>query len=157
MHWTRLSLSVGMKRIKSQLRSVIQLVNGVVPLMVNKQWGRFVAITSASAKQPMGKHALSTVFRAGVTAYMKTLANDVGSAGVTVNCVAPALIDTSHRTGAAAYSAEQALRRKAMTPLGRMGTQEELCGVVSFLCSAQAGFVTGSTVVVDGGMVASLF
>jgi 3-oxoacyl-[acyl-carrier protein] reductase len=140
-----------------QLRSVVQLVNGVVPQMVAKGWGRIVAITSASAKQPMAKHALSTVFRAGVTAYMKTLANEVGARGVTVNCVAPALIDTSHRTGAAAYSAEQTARRQAMTPLGRMGTQEELCGVVAFLASAQAGFVTGSTVAVEGGMVASLF
>jgi 3-oxoacyl-[acyl-carrier protein] reductase len=140
-----------------QLRSAIQLVNGIVPQMVAKGWGRVVAVTSASAKQPMGKHALSTVFRAGVTAYMKTLANELGVNGVTVNCVAPALIDTSHRTGAAAYTPEQTARRKAMTPLGRMGTQDELCGVIAFLCSAQAGFVTGSTITVDGGMVASLF
>jgi 3-oxoacyl-[acyl-carrier protein] reductase len=140
-----------------QLRSVVQIVNGVVPQMVVKGWGRVVAVTSASAKQPMGKHALSTVFRAGVTAYMKTLANELGPNGVTVNCVAPALIDTSHRTGAAAYTPDQTARRKAMTPLGRMGTQDELCGVIAFLCSAQAGFVTGSTVTVDGGMVASLF
>lgn len=140
-----------------QLRSVVQLVNGVVPQMVAKGWGRIVAITSASAKQPMGKHALSTVFRAGVTAYMKTLANELGAKGVTVNCVAPALIDTSHRAGSAAYTGEQTERRKAMTPLGRMGTQDELCGVVAFLASAQAGFVTGSTVAVEGGMVASLF
>lgn len=140
-----------------QLRSVIQLVNGVVPQMVAKGWGRLIAITSASAKQPMPKHALSTVFRAGVTAYLKTLANELGASGVTVNCVAPALIDTSHRSGAAAYSAEQTARRKAMTPLGRMGTQDELCGVVAFLASAQAGFVTGSTIAVEGGMVASLF
>ena len=140
-----------------QLRSAIQLVNAVVPLMVSKGWGRIVAITSASAKQPMAKHALSTVFRAGVTAYMKTLANELGAKGITVNCVAPALIDTSHRTGAAAYTAEQTERRKAMTPLGRMGTQEELCGVVSFLASAQAGFITGSTIAVEGGMTSSLF
>lgn len=140
-----------------QLRSVVQLVNGVVPQMIAKGWGRIIAITSASAKQPMARHALSTVFRAGVTAYMKTLANELGARGVTVNCVAPALIDTSHRAGAAAYTAEQTERRKAMTPLGRMGTQDELCGVVAFLASAQAGFVTGSTVAVEGGMVASLF
>jgi 3-oxoacyl-[acyl-carrier protein] reductase len=140
-----------------QLRSVVEIVNAVLPAMCAKGWGRLIAITSASAKQPMGKHALSTVFRAGLTAYMKTLANEVGTQGVTVNCVAPALIDTSHRTGAAAYTPEQAAYRQKLTPLGRMGTQQELCGVVSFLASLQAGFVTGSTVCVDGGMVASLF
>ena len=105
----------------------------------------------------MAKHALSTVFRAGVSAYMKTLANELGPKGITVNCVAPALIDTSHRSGAAAYSPEQAARRKAMTPMGRMGTQEELCGAVAYLASMQAGFVTGSTIAVEGGMIASLF
>lgn len=140
-----------------QLRSVVQLVNGVVPQMAAKGWGRVIAITSASAKQPMAKHALSTVFRAGVSAYMKTLANELGAKGVTVNCVAPALIDTSHRIAAAAYSPEQAARRKAMSPMGRMGTQEELCGAVAYLASMQAGFVTGSTIAVEGGMIASLF
>ena len=142
---------------ENQLLSVVQVVNGVAPLMVDKGWGRIVAITSASAKQPMAVHALSTVFRAGVTAYMKGLANELGPNGITVNCVAPALIDTTHRTGAAAYSAAQTQRREGLTPLGRMGTQEELCGVVAFLASRQAGFVTGSTIAVEGGMIASLF
>lgn len=142
---------------QSQLWGVIQVVNSVVPLMMDRGWGRIIAITSASAKQPMAVHALSTVFRAGVTAYMKGLANEIGPRGITVNCVAPALIDTSHRAGASAYSQSQTEHRKKLTPLGRMGTQEELCGVVTFLASRQAGFVTGSTIAVEGGMVASLF
>ncbi len=82
-----------------QLASVVRVVNGVVPLMVDRGWGRIIAITSAHAKQPMVGHALSTVFRAGVTAYMKGLSNEVGAHGITVNCIAPALIDTSHRRG----------------------------------------------------------
>ncbi len=71
--------------------------------------------------------------------------------------MAPALIDTSHRTGTSAYTSAQAAQRKTVSPLGRMGTQEEICGVVAFLASRQAGFVTGSTIAVEGGMVASLF
>ncbi|CAM4137131.1 3-oxoacyl-[acyl-carrier-protein] reductase FabG [Bordetella tumbae] len=142
---------------QNQLWSVIQVVNHVLPLMQDRGWGRIVAITSASVKQPMPHHSLSTVFRSGVTAYMRHLANEMGRHGVTANCVAPALIDTSHRTGTAAYTPEQAEARKKMTPLGRMGLQEEVCGVVTFLASRQAGFVTGSTVTVDGGMVGSLF
>jgi 3-oxoacyl-[acyl-carrier protein] reductase len=125
--------------------------------MLARGWGRIIAVTSASAKQPMASHALSTVFRAGVTAYMKGLANEIGGSGITVNCVAPALIDTSHRTGKSAYTPAQAEHRKTLTPLGRMGTQEELCGVVTFLASRQSGFLTGSTIVVDGGMIGSLF
>jgi 3-oxoacyl-[acyl-carrier protein] reductase len=116
-----------------------------------------IAITSASVKAPMAHHSLSTVFRAGVTAYMKHLANEVGLSGVTVNCVAPALIETPHRAGSAAYSTGQAEARKKLTPLGRMGTQSELAGVVTFLASVQAGFITGATIPVEGGMVGSLF
>jgi len=142
---------------QSQLWGVVQVLGDVVPLMIDRGWGRIIAVTSASAKQPMAAHALSTVFRAGVTAYMKGLANELGNRGITVNCVAPALIETSHREGASAYTEEQAQHRVRLTPLGRMGTQEELCGVVTFLASRQAGFVTGSTVAVEGGMVGSLF
>lgn len=142
---------------QNQLWAVVQVMNAVAPLMLPRGWGRLIAVTSASAKEPMALHALSTVFRAGVTAYMKGLSKEIGHTGVTVNCVAPALIDTSHRSAAAGYSAEQTERRKAMTPLGRMGTQDEMCGVISFLASQQAGFVTGSTIAVEGGMLGSLF
>jgi 3-oxoacyl-[acyl-carrier protein] reductase len=142
---------------RSQLWGVIEVVNGVAPQMLDRGWGRIIAVTSASAKEPMKTHSLSTVFRAGVTAYMKGLANEIGSKGITVNCVAPALIDTSHREGAAAYTEEQARYRKTLTPLGRMGTQEELCSVIAYLASRQAGFITGSTIAVEGGMIGSLF
>ena len=137
----------------NQLWAAIQVANSVVPLMLSHGWGRIIAITSASVKEPMPHHSLSTVFRAGVTAYMKHLANEVGSKGITVNCVAPALIDTSHRSGGAAYSEAQTEARKKMTPLGRMGAQSEVCGVVTFLASMQAGFITGSTINVEGGMI----
>ena len=141
---------------QNQLWSAINVIRNVVPPMMQRRWGRIVAITSASVKQPMPHHALSTVFRAGVTAYMKHLANEVAPHGITVNCVAPALIDTSHRAGASAYTEAQAEARRRMAPMGRMGTQEEMAGVVTFLTSMQAGFVTGSTVNVEGGMIGTL-
>jgi 3-oxoacyl-[acyl-carrier protein] reductase len=108
-------------------------------------------------RRPKVGHALFQVFRAGVTAYMKGLADELGAHGITVNCVAPALIDTSHRAGTAAYSSAQVAHRSTLTPLARAGTQEELYAVVRFLASQQAGFITGTTVVVDGGMTGSLF
>lgn len=141
---------------RNQLWGAIQVATNVVPLMRDRDWGRIIAITSASVKEPMPHHSLSTVFRAGVTAYMKHLANELGSKGITANCVAPALIDTSHRSGAAAYSAAQTEARKKLTPLGRMGTQDEVCGVVTFLASMQAGFITGSSINVEGGMISAL-
>jgi 3-oxoacyl-[acyl-carrier protein] reductase len=140
----------------NQLWSSIQLSNHVLPLMLHKGWGRIIAITSASVKQPMPHHSLSTVFRAGMTAYIKHLANEVGVHGITANCVAPALIDNSHRQGSAAYTQEQTNARLKLTPLARMGTQEEIAGVVTFLTSMQAGFITGTSIVVDGGMSRAL-
>lgn len=139
-----------------QLWGAIQVAKSIVPLMMKRNWGRVIAITSSSVKEPMAHHALSTVFRAGVTAYMKHLANEAGVQGITVNCVAPALIDTSHRTGTSAYSAEMHEARKKLTPLGRMGTQAEITGVVTFLASMQAGFITGSTIQVEGGMLRAM-
>jgi 3-oxoacyl-[acyl-carrier protein] reductase len=140
----------------NQLWGAIQVAKTVLPLMLGRGWGRVVAITSASVKSPMPHHALSTVFRAGMTAYVKHLANELGAHGITANCVAPALIDTSHRAGAAAYTPAQMEARKKLTPLGRMGTQEEVTGTVAFLASRQAGFITGSSILVEGGMVGAL-
>lgn len=142
---------------QTQLWGAILVVKGVAPLMLGRGWGRIIAITSASVKQPMENHSLSTVFRAGVTAYLKHLANEIGPTGITVNCVAPALIDASHRTGQAAYSEAQLAERKQLTPLGRLGAQAEVTGVVAFLASVQSGFITGASIQVDGGMVASLY
>ena len=141
---------------QNQLWSAIQLSNAILPLMLNKGWGRIIAITSASVKHPMPNHSLSTVFRAGMTAYIKHLAYEIGEKGITANCVAPALIDNSHRTSTKSYTEAQMKERKKMTPLGRIGTQEELSGTVGFLASKQAGFITGSTILVDGGMSGSL-
>ncbi len=141
---------------ENQLWSAIQMCKAVLPLMLNRGWGRIIAITSASVKEPMAHHSLSTVFRAGVTAYIKHLANEVGIHGITANCVAPALIDNSHRQGSAAYTQVQTNARLKLTPLARMGTQEEIAGVVTFLASKQAGFITGTSIVVDGGMSRAL-
>lgn len=141
---------------RNQLWATIQMANKAVPLMLERGWGRVIAITSASVKEPMARHSLSTVFRAGITAYMKHLAKEIASKGITANCVAPALIDNSHRTGIEAYTPAQIEARKKLTPLGRMGTQDEICGVVAFLASMQAGFITGSTIQVEGGMLGAL-
>ncbi|MGB3336536.1 MAG: SDR family oxidoreductase [Devosia sp.] len=134
------------------LSGVIQVTQLACPLMARNQWGRVVAITSASVHLTMPHHALSTVFRAGVEAFMRHLSSEVGRDGITANCIAPALIDSSHRESARAYSAEQVARRLQMSALNRLGTHAELAGVVSFVASEPAGFITGETIRVDGGM-----
>ncbi len=135
-----------------QLWGAVLVARKVVPLIVARGWGRVIAITSASVKQPMPKHGLSTVFRAGLTAYMKHLANEIAAKGVTVNTVCPASIATASLT--ASYDPTERIKR---IPLGRMGKPEELAATVAFLASEQSGFITGASLHVDGGMVASLY
>ncbi|WP_049730590.1 SDR family oxidoreductase [Rhizobium ecuadorense] len=135
------------------LACIIAITQRAYPLMVANKWGRMIALTSASVHLPMPHHALSSVFRAGVEAYMRHLSSEIGAAGITVNCVAPALIDSSHREATLSYSAEQTAKRTAMSALKRLGTHEELASVVTFLASVPAGFVTGESLRVDGGMV----
>lgn len=135
----------------TQLRAAIRVVSKVAPLMVARGWGRIVGITSASVKQPMTKHGLSTVFRAGLTGYLRHLANEIAASGVTVNTVCPATIGTE----ALGKSYDLNLRAQQV-PMKRVGKPEELGATVAFLCSELAGFTTGAAIQVDGGMVAAL-
>src|SRR5918993_1697009 len=78
----------------NQLQSALFVLRNLTPLLLNKGWGRVVALTSASVKQPMPRHAVSSVFRAGVHAALKHLVDELGPHGVTVNAVAPATVLT---------------------------------------------------------------
>ena len=136
---------------KVQLWGGVLVLRAVTPLLVAKGWGRVVAVTSATVKQPMVRHGLSTVFRAGMTGFLKQLANEVAKSGVTVNSVCPASIETD------ALRANYDLAARAKTlPMQRIGKPEELAATVAFFASEKAGFITGATLQVDGGQVASL-
>ncbi|MFT3721101.1 SDR family oxidoreductase [Pseudorhodoferax sp.] len=136
---------------QDQLHGGLLVLRLLTPLLLGKGWGRVVAITSASVKQPMARHAMSTIFRAGLHAALKHLANEVASQGVTVNAVAPATIVTP--TFGQHHNLEA---RVQAVPLKRPGTTEELGAVVAFLASRQAGFITGQVVQLDGGQTLSL-
>jgi len=137
---------------RTQLWGPLLAARMVVPLLLDRGWGRVIAITSASVKQPMRRHGLSTVFRSGVTAYMKHLANETAAKGVTVNTVCPASIGTASLK--ASYDISERLK---LVPAGRLGRPEELAATVAYLASDHAGFITGASLHVDGGMVASLY
>jgi len=122
-----------------------------VPAIVERGWGRVVAITSASVKQPMPKHSLSTPFRAAVTGMYKHLANEIAHTGVTVNVVAPGSIGTH-----SLVTSYDPIKRAQSLPVKRLGRPEELAAAVAFLVSDLAGFITGVSLQVDGGMLASL-
>ena len=135
----------------NQLHGALNVLRELAPLFVDRGWGRLIAITSASVKQPMPRHALSTIFRAGVQAALKHLVTELAPSGVTVNAVAPATIMTPTFT-----SFHNLEARVAATPLGRFGTPEELGGTVAFLASQQAGFITGQIMQIDGGITTAL-
>lgn len=136
---------------RTQLWGAVVVTRKIVPMLIGRGWGRVVGVTSATVKQPMPKHALSTVYRAGVTGMLKHLANEIADQGVTVNLVLPASVGTE----ALADSYNVADRIKQV-PVRRLGRPEELAATVAFFASDHAGFTTGASLHVDGGMVASL-
>ncbi len=136
---------------ETQLRGALLVTRKIVPMMLGRGWGRVVGVTSASVKQPMPKHALSTVFRAGVAGLLRHLANEVADQGITVNMVMPASVGTEALVG----NYDPAERIK-MVPMRRLGTPEELAAAAAFFASDLAGFTTGASLQVDGGMTAGL-
>jgi 3-oxoacyl-[acyl-carrier protein] reductase len=138
-----------------------QLVDQVLPGMRQRGWGRVVAIGSSSVLEPIEGLALSTVGRSALAAYLKALATEVAADGVTVNMVLPGRIDTDRVRSLDASRAERhgstsqrvAEENAAVIPARRYGTPAEFGAVATCLCSAQAGYVSGTAMRCDGGVV----
>ncbi len=146
------------------LRSAVELTRALVPGMQQRKWGRVIGITSISVKKPVANLVLSTGLRAAVTGFYRTLADEVGIDGVTVNTVLPGYVGTERlveladattkRTGATRESILDSY--KSGTPVGRIGTPAEIAAVVAFLASERASFVTGQAILADGGRSGTL-
>jgi 3-oxoacyl-[acyl-carrier protein] reductase len=129
----------------------VRLVRLCLPHLEQSTAGRVLCLTSVAVKEPVAQLALSNTIRPGLTGWAKSLSRELGPKGITVNCVAPGRIDTPRMTelyGADGPPAEEL----AQIPLGRMGTPREFGDVVCFLASERAAYVTGTTVLVDGGV-----
>ncbi|HEY2209764.1 MAG TPA: SDR family oxidoreductase [Gaiellaceae bacterium] len=137
------------------LRSAVTLVRLCLPHLEQSRAGRIVAITSLAAQEPTTHLALSNTFRPAVTGWLKTLSREVGPSGVTVNCVAPGRIATARLDEL--YPGGPSEEQLEEIALRRWGRPRELGDVVCFLASDRAQYVTGQTVVVDGGMKRFLF
>jgi 3-oxoacyl-[acyl-carrier protein] reductase len=135
------------------LVSVVAMCKAAIPAMQERRWGRVVAITSISVRQPIGTLILSNTARAGATAFLKTVAREVAADGVTVNSVQPGIHATDRMTslyGGDASAAAQGI------PAGVVGDPADFGSVVAFLCSEHARFITGAAIPVDGGAYAGL-
>jgi len=132
------------------LQPALRLVRLALPHVRKSDAGRIVFITSATVKEPTPHLALSNALRPGLTGWAKTLSRELGPEGITVNCVAPGRIDTPRMTEL--YGAEGPPPQEiAQIPLGRLGSPREFGDVVCFLASDRAAYITGTTVLIDGG------
>jgi 3-oxoacyl-[acyl-carrier protein] reductase len=134
--------------IELNLLATVSMCLTAVPAMRDRGWGRILAITSVGVRQPIPFLAASVTARAGVTGFLKTLATEVAGDGVTVNSIQPG----SHLTDRLRnLHADQFDALRADIPAGVIGDPADFAAAAAFLCSDQARFITGTSLVVDGG------
>lgn len=137
------------------LLSAVRLARCVLPAMRRAGWGRIVNVTSLSVREPIPNLTLSNAMRAGVTGFAKTLSLEVAHEGVTVNNLAPGYTATERVEELfPTPQAKQALIDRI--PARRMATPAEIADAAAFLASRRAGYITGQTLLVDGGFVGGL-
>jgi len=135
--------------IDTNLKAVFRLSRGVMRGMMKARWGRIVNITSVVGASGNAGQANYAAAKAGVVGMTKSLARELGSRGITVNCVAPGFIDTD-MTRALSQAQRDALL--GQIPLGRLGEPADVAAAVAYLASPAAGYITGCVLHVNGGM-----
>ncbi len=151
--------------VESTLMNVVRMSRLVLPGMRARQWGRIVHITSLVAKQPYPLLTISSTLRAGLSALTRTLALETARAGITVNALLPGHVMTDRqlhlaevKAAAAGITIEAHFEQQAAAiPAGRIGRPEEVGAVIAFLCSQPASYLTGQSLLVDGGLVQGTF
>jgi len=162
--FAELSVEEWRAAVDQMLMSAVYFARAVLPLMRQNRWGRFITITSVSVKQPIDGLMLSNSIRAAVAGLARTLANEYGLDGITVNNVCPGYTLTDRLEELAANLAQDSgeppekiyERWSAQTPLRRLGRPEEFAAAVAFLASERAGYINGVSLAVDGGLARGL-
>jgi 3-oxoacyl-[acyl-carrier protein] reductase len=152
------------KQFQAMVLSVIAITDRVLPGMKERKWGRIITCTSAGVISPIPNLAFSNTLRASLVGWSKTLAGEVAKLGITANVVAPGRILTDRirflddsKAKREGRPVEDVTAESLLAiPMGRLGKPEEFGDVVAFLASERAGYMTGSIVRVDGGMIASV-
>ena len=159
--FSKLSDEQWMKGVESTLMNVIRLTRLVLPGMQERKWGRIIHLTSLVAKEPIDDLTISSTLRAGLSALTKTMANQFGPDGITVNAVLMGHILTDRQLQVAeakskerGISPDEVMNETAgRIPLRRIGEAREVGDVVAFLASERASYVTGVSLAVDGGVI----
>ena len=152
------------KAVEMNLMSTVYLAKAAIPYMQRHRWGRIITITSVSVKQPVADLVLSNSVRAAVVGLVKSLSNEFGKDGILVNNVAPGYTATDRlqelaqvRALAAGSSKQQIYDSwSAETPVRRLGDPKEIAEVILWLASERASYVTGQTILADGGIYRGL-
>ena len=151
--------------LDANMLAPLAMIRAVLDGMVARRFGRIVNITSAMVKTPLAPMGLSTGARTGLTSVAKALSKDVAKANVTINNLLPERIDTSRQrqmaelhASMANISVDEAYAHMARSiAAGRLGRPEEFGDACAFLCSAQAGYISGQNLQLDGGSSAGIF
>ena len=160
----RLSDEQWSKGVQLTMMSAIRLTRAVIPFMQKQHWGRIITINSIAGKQPIQELVISSTLRPGLIGLHKVLATQYAKDGILINTVCPGFVMTKRqeeiskvRSAKANITVEEYMKQQAKEiPLGRYGTPQEIADVVAFLASSRAGFLTGATISVDGGMMKGL-
>jgi 3-oxoacyl-[acyl-carrier protein] reductase len=151
--------------VVANMVTAIELTQKVIDPMVQRKFGRIVNITSGTVKMPLAGLDLSSGARAGLTAFLAGVARTVASSNVTINFILPGAFDTDRlRTTIEGTARKQgvdadvvATQRRNTIPARRFGEKQELGALCAFLCSTHAGFVTGQSILIDGGAYPGTF
>ena len=150
--------------VELNFMSIVHFARAVLPEMQKKQWGRLVTITSITVRQPVSDLIYSNAVRAGVLGLVKSLSNEFGKDGITVNNVGPGYTATERLKQLVAKRAQEMgmtpaeweARLGADAPLKRVGKPEEVADAIVWLASERASYITGQTLLVDGGLFKGL-
>jgi 3-oxoacyl-[acyl-carrier protein] reductase len=147
--FSEVSTGQWLEDFQSLWMSFVEAVNVATPVMRKQKYGRILLVTSLAAKEPLPALTTSNGLRAGLTGLAKSLANEVASDGITVNVLLPGYTATD-RLKDLKLSDE---RVKQMVPAGRLGEPSELADLACFLASPRAGYITGQSIAIDGGVI----
>lgn len=154
-----------LRAIDANMLTPIELIRATVDGMVSRRFGRIVNITSSAVKAPIGELALSNGARSGLTGFVAGLARETVAHNVTINNLLPGRFWTDRLINNTAFVAKEQGRspeevkreREKAIPAGRYGTPEEFGDACAYLCSAQAGYITGQNFLIDGGIYPGTF